>query len=400
MKKLFLLWALVVSGCDHTVLKPGRCDFDTDCNAGAICNELLYCVVPGSDAGPGDAGADSGSAEVGQVHDVKQPDAVAPECTNNSQCSDNGRPICDVGGKCRPCAAADCKGPLPFCSATGACAACLTSTDCPGTTPICSSGSCVACNAVAAPVDGCSKRSPNKAACSPSGPLAGQCVSCATDQQCGDPTKPICSPTESACRACTTDIECVAKSSATPGICMSHEDGRCATAAETVVVNGSDLQGAITAAVTSGKKLVVVTNDSERAVFSGPAKLSIVGKGIIKPTVAGGIKPGLSVTGGQIYLRNLLVTSSAGGILIDGASFEIENCEVSRNNTGTLGIAKWGGILINNPGMPKLLRNVTINENSSYGLVCSAPIVLTNVTSLRNNNMSASPDDNIAPECK
>ena len=168
---------------------------------------------------------------------------------------------------------------------------------------------------------------------------------------------------------------------------MHHEDGRCATTAETVVVQGANLQAAIDAAVAGDKKLVVVGADSNGAAVTLTGKLSIVGKGPVRPSVVGGLATGLRVTGGEIYLRNLFVTSSAGGISLYRTSFHIEDSDVSMNRSGTFSPTEpfaWGGIFVRDPKTPHLLRDVKVVGNSDKGVVCNGKITLERVTATSN----------------
>jgi hypothetical protein len=62
-----------------------------------------------------------------------------------------------------------------------------------------------------------------------------------------------------------------------------------------------------------------------------------------------------------------------GGILLDGAAFDIENTTVTRNGPGQQPVV-WGGILVNSlpANGPKLLKLATIQNNMATGLYCSA----------------------------
>ncbi|MDZ4697050.1 MAG: hypothetical protein SGI86_18080, partial [Deltaproteobacteria bacterium] len=62
----------------------------------------------------------------------------------------------------------------------------------------------------------------------------------------------------------------------------------------------------------------------------------------------------------------------------------IRNVQVKDNLSGNLGAIYWGGILVNNPGSPKLLKNVQVTDNQDKGVVCSAPITLESVTATNN----------------
>ena len=426
LQALSSLLFILAASCG-TKRNPEVCHFEP-CLTGFVCNAEQRCVpVTAIDAMP-DAAVDTlGPNPMDQAIDTTNSDVSGWDamgtCGTSADCKQPNAPLC-VAGTCVACGqagsgtCAQANATTPFCAATGACVGCLAHSDCPTASPICGpSSECTACNAANAPADGCGKRDPGKTVCAKVGGTAGQCVGCVEDVSCVQRSAPICDKTTNACRRCGLDSECITKEGADPGVCMSHDDGRCATAAETVKTQNGDLQAAISSATAGGKKLVVVAADSDRAVFSGPGKLAIVGKGLVaKPAIGGGTKPALTVSGGELFLRDLLITNSTpgltatnaallrmkscdvtgntGGMLLDGASFEIESSEISDNKIGTFGTSKWGGILVNNPGTPKRLSQVKILNNKQTGVVCSAPVTLDRVTATGNV------PENVAPECQ
>jgi hypothetical protein len=411
-----------------TKRNPDVCHFEP-CLDGFVCNTEQRCVPASTTDGGLDAIVDAasdlissdGPTDMSVTPDGATGDAMGT-CLTSADCKQPTTPLC-VAGACAPCsqaatgACAQANSATPFCAQGGECVGCLVHADCPVASPICGPArTCVACNATGAPSDTCSKREAAKSVCATNGNVAGQCVGCVTDNTCGSIGAPICDKVSNTCRRCDVDAECIAKVGADPGVCMAHDDGRCATASETQKVQGGDLQAAITAAIAGGKKLVLVSESTDRAVYPGPGKLAIVGKGLLKPPVGGGTKPGISITGGELFLRDLAITNSApgvsvtnasllrmtscevtgnnGGILIDGASFDIQVSEISDNKIGTFGVAKWGGVLANNPGTPKRLSKVKVLNNKQTGLVCSVAITLDQVTATGNV-----PED-IAMECQ
>ena len=83
---------------------------------------------------------------------------------------------------------------------------------------------------------------------------------------------------------------------------------------------------------------------------------------------------GISAKGGVLTLDHVTVDSSmGGGILLDGAAFDIENTVVTRNGPAQQPVV-WGGILVNSlpASGPKLLKLVTIQNNMAPGLFCGA----------------------------
>jgi len=88
-----------------------------------------------------------------------------------------------------------------------------------------------------------------------------------------------------------------------------------------------------------------------------------------------------------------VINNPGGGILINGAAFDIKNTTVSNNGSGSLGGRAWGGVIANNPptGGPTTLSDVTIQNNGQVGLVCSGSIaVSTSVLATGNKQRSTS----------
>lgn len=392
-------------------LKPGRCIVDGDCPMSFVCGQTLgaptfhTCVPTGpADAGTDSMGSDGSDSPVGdaQVGDAR------PTCQDNAGCVDETKPICPVaGGECVACTQSSDCGDMPggrtFCETTsGRCVACLESSTCSPEAPICAAGTCRACNAEGLAENGCQMRNAALPVCLPN----GQCAECDTNAHCTSIPKPICD--QNACRSCTGDAECVAKAPSAPGVCMAHEDGRCASTEETVIVQGGDLQAAITDAVSNGKKLVVVQANSDRAVFAGPGTLSIVGKGAQRPAVGGGpSRAGLSVTGGSLFVRGLALTSSAPGLSVTGGSAQVVACTirdnpgggvfvnaatlvlsdslVTRNGPGDDEGAIWGGLRLKAPAAGTKLDRVSLIDNNAPGASCTTAVVATAVLATGNS---------------
>jgi hypothetical protein len=224
---------------------------------------------------------------------------------------------------------------------------------------------------------------------------------------------------------------------------MSNIDGHCAADAETVYVQnvagtcvdsgtgaGSaatpfcTARYAVTTAIsTSGKDLVVMKGTLADFGIATPSKtLTVVGQtATITPGGAGA--DGIDITSGTVYLRNLTVqgvttagsqtgvginaqptpgstvtlfmsgckvtSNPGGGILLNGAAFDIENTTVTGNGPGTFnGLTSWGGVLINNPPAsgPMTLNLVTVQNNNGGGVSCSGAITGTGVWATGNTN--------------
>jgi hypothetical protein len=106
------------------------------------------------------------------------------------------------------------------------------------------------------------------------------------------------------------------------------------------------------------------------------------------------------VSGGTIYIRNLTVTggspgitadsgnilhldhvsvsnNTAGGILLNGAGFDIKNTTVNNNDGNFAGSAVFGGMRIQNSlSTPKSLALSTITDNKIVGVTCDASTAL------------------------
>jgi hypothetical protein len=216
---------------------------------------------------------------------------------------------------------------------------------------------------------------------------------------------------------------------------MSHQDGRCATDSETAYVqigaacsDGSGAGGApgggtsatpfctlqpAVAIINGGTRdLVVVrgTVTGATAAFAPGSgkKISLVGQ--TSALIAGGATPAFHLASGDAYLREVKLTSGAslgcqadagstlrldhvtatgnigGGILLDGAAFDIRATTVTNNGPATLGAVTWGGIFANNPPAagPKQLLRVTVQSNLDPGVTCSAAITGTGVLATAN----------------
>jgi hypothetical protein len=220
-------------------------------------------------------------------------------------------------------------------------------------------------------------------------------------------------------------------------VCLA--DGHCATEAETVYVGTSgsatcneanagtasapvcSAQNGVSLA-TSTKPVVVIrgtlTASSTTVAVSFP--LTIVGKNAAVLTAAVGGNCVL-ITQGEVYLRNLtlqgnpsstagagigisaappsgstvtlhmdtceVINNKGGGILLNGAAFDIKNTTVTGNGAGTFGGATpWGGIFVNNPQTISDLDLVTIHSNDGGGLTCTSGIQGAGVLSTLNTN--------------
>ena len=422
--------------CNNSTRTCVECATDAQCTSvpRPFCSSAGACV--GCTLAPAGATA---CARKDAAHPVCGTSGACVECAADADCHDASRPLCAAAtATCVPCSmgapsgAAACakKDPAhPACGSTGACVECGTDADCrDASRAFCAAnGTCVGCAQAPAGAGACAARDRGKPACAPT----GACVTCVSNADCPN-TTPICSGSN-ACGPCSKDGDCSGRSG--PGVCMSHQDGRCADDAETLYVQASPscsdaggakgaagssttplctLQAATSAiSATSGMAdLVVVrgTVTGATAAFAVPAKkkLSVVGQ--MTAFIAGGLSPAFRLSSGEAYLRDLRLTTAAsigcqadagttlrlehvtvtgnvgGGIFLDGAAFEIRNSTVTSNGPAVHGPVSWGGIFANNPPTagPKMLDLLTVQGNLSPGITCSSAITGTGILASAN----------------
>jgi hypothetical protein len=201
---------------------------------------------------------------------------------------------------------------------------------------------------------------------------------------------------------------------------MFHQNGRCASEAETIYVEmragcsatsenaGSASEPFCTAAAAmelartdDARQLVVIRGT--QISFTAPAlehQLSVIGQAaaVIAP---GGAGTGIRSTGGDLYLRGLTVRGSeqigidvtggtirvdgctvqanqGGGLSINNAGFEITNTIIAENGGPTAQPFLWGGVLLMNVGtrMPRVFLNNTVAANAASGVHCGEAFTL------------------------
>jgi hypothetical protein len=358
------------------------------------------------------------------------------ECFNPTHCKDPGKSFC-VATVCTGCQGAGpnaCQSPMSICDPTSnRCVECTADGQCSADPlrPLCVASACVGCAKAA--TGGCAKKDATKPACGP----AGACVECNDSPDCTQPAKSIC--VSNKCEACTTDTQCAARNGPNPGVCLTHQGGFCLTDDATIYVQNaatcSSAPTAGTAAIPFCKPqdaLAKVTNAFKNVVIRGPAavagltwsnatvdQLNIIGQQ--SATIAGGADPGIKVSSGaNLFARNLTVTASIdvgisastnatlhldhvtvrdnqkGGLLVDGAGFEVRDATFTGNGPGQFGLASWGGVLINMPpaSSPALLDRLTIRDNKQVGLSCSGSVSGSGVLATGNSG-----GVDIAPTC-
>jgi hypothetical protein len=198
---------------------------------------------------------------------------------------------------------------------------------------------------------------------------------------------------------------------------MAHQDGRCATDAETMYVSMTGAcseTGAGTATqpfctldpaakgVSSTRDLVVVRGAvvAATSAFSSASESSVIGQQNASVGAAVGPNAMHLAVGSKLYVRDVSITALAGvgvvteansvlrlqhvtvansmmgGIQLGAGAFDISKSTVTGNGPGTDGAFFWGGIDIQFPPAagPTRLTLVTVSNNKASGVVCSAAV--------------------------
>jgi hypothetical protein len=382
---------------------------------------------------PAGAGA---CAKKDAAHPVCGATGACLECAADTDCHDAIKPFCGATtATCLPCsmatagACAKKDAAHPACGATGACLECAADTDChDATKPFCgATGSCTGCAQAPAGAGACAKRDPTRPICASS----GTCVTCLSNADCSAST-PVCS-SPTTCSPCTHDADCAGR--AGPGICLTQHEGRCATEAETIYVHMTatcsdaspmtggtsatpfcTLQPAVAATAAGTRDLVIVratvTGANDAFAVAAGKKVSVVGQ--TSALIGGVAAPAFHLASGEAYLRDLKLSTVAsigcqadpgstlrldhvtvtanlgGGVLLDGAAFEIRDTTVTANGLGIKGAVTWSGIFANNPPAAgtKLLDHVTVQNNMAPGVTCTAAVTGTGVLASGNGGIT------------
>ena len=372
--------------CATTGAAANQC---VECAADADCGNLAkgFCVANAC------TGCQSAPATACSSRSAGKPVCAASgtlagqcvECAVDGDCGDASKSFC-VANACTGCQSAPATAcssrstGKPVCAASGTlagqCVECAADGDCGEVAKsFCVANACAGCQSAAK--NACSVRAADLPVCATSGTLQGRCVACQVDADCTVAAAPICE--SNACTRCRTDAQCAAKLGANPGVCMAHQDGRCATDAETVYVASTSgcassasggtaaqplctLQSAVTLLGTdAGKRLIVLRSTADGIAVSGADQVSIVGQNAASIATGAG-NPGIAVSGtGNLYARRSDVVGSSvsnagisagagttlalervrvlgnggGGILLAGAAFRLRDVLVHGNGTGS-----------------------------------------------------------------
>jgi hypothetical protein len=267
---------------------------------------------------------------------------------------------------------------------------------------------------------------------------AGICVQCLMDSHCaGSPKTPICDAR--LCRACKTDAECP-----DPTICMADGHCATVDEVMFVEFNSNGCPGATgrstnpyclpndaVTRIASGKNVIVIRGPVADRLTLNTTGFSpvVIGKNsasipataaiaiqvlsdtvlIRDLTVTGGtaatskgiivsgattaltlsnvqvsLGTGLGIqadTGAQLTMDHCTVSgNNKGGVLIDGATFDLKNVTVTANGPGDDMGAAWGGLRIKNLATGKRsLDMLTVTNNNQVGVSCAASVDATRV---------------------
>lgn len=392
-----VLMIFLFNACElPTRTKPGFCGSTDECSNGFICQTETVdpmrrhrCVCNATFCR--DAGGD-GAPDDGNVADA------------------DARRI-DAVGTCH--LSTDCGGDKPVC-AGGVCVQCDADTHCAANPnqSFCVGNVCVGCAMAAA--QACSTRSKSAPVCGP----AGACVECTSSSQCAEGANPICEAQK--CTPCTSDSQCAAKLGPNPGICMSHQDGRCASDSETIYIENKNgcaqavepSAGSLLRPYCSPKlasqalsltRRVIVIRGITAGGFSWKAnsfesQVTMVGQQ--QAAISPGVDIGVQVSVGDLVARDLTVRNGEdlgmsvdqGGVLrlgrvriennargglrvVGGSGYDVVNSTLLRNGGQRDPLVGFfGGAFLEAPGLQKPRRFMfnTVFENRDKGIICTA----------------------------
>jgi len=375
------------AGCSQ--LKQGRCNSHSDCHPPTTYCDTndKVCIVP-------DAGVHHDASSDVQQDAAK--DTPPPHCTAQSCASDPAKPFCDeTSGMCRGCkSSGECQSldaGTSVCdesdAGTGLCVQCTRSSDC---------------------------QDPAASAC-----VANVCGPCKADNDCAKFPPSVCKQPGAAGdaaplpRRCAADNETIYVSRATG--CLNDIPAADAGSTDAGVGGPASpfcsLQPVLNL-ITKTRNVIVITGTVAAGswTYADQAKgpLLIVGKSNAK--IVGADKPSFSMSSGTVTIRNVdfsqsvlsngieasggmltldhvtVELSAAGGVLFDGASFDIENSTITNNGTGMDGLVTWSGIYVKTVTATGTYRlnQVTISNNGNVGLLCAGKVDGTGVLAFGN----------------
>jgi hypothetical protein len=394
------LVAGLAAGCWQ--LKSNRCDQDSDCGGAGTCN-LTTRVCLSHDAGPDvpmrrDSGSDERmdaatdrpvSCTQSSCIDKMKPICASPHdgalaicgaCTEKEQCVAlaNGNPACNMmTGECVACVdSSTCSGTTPVCNTTtNACAKCAVDSDCSTAPGVCmrdghcamssevifvqySASGCPNPNGTAAKPYCNLSDATTRLTASPNGPTAVVVLGAANDQL----------------TLGTTGIQPLIV-----GRPVSGTPGSISAVAGTAITISSDDVQIRDLTVNAGSQ-----KTSKGVLATGNGTKLTLTRVMVSLTTGLGIDAESGVTLAMDH--STVSANSAGGILLNGAAFDIENTTVTGNGPGLTGSTSWGGIFVESlPTAGQTLLNLdSIQSNNQVGVACAQPI--TGMGVLASNN--------------
>jgi hypothetical protein len=391
---------ILAAGCSE--LKKNRCDHDWDCDQTMqMCDPAAKRCVP-KDAGAGGVGG-GGEGGAGGLAGHDAGVDKTPSCLlNASICTDPNQPFCDDhSGLCRACIEdMECRkldATKPVCEThgdgPGVCVQCGGAGDCSSERPVCNLAS-HACEPCKLDSD-CSLFPPNVcktklASAADAAPPAPRCARPDETIYVGKPPGGACSDTPGAGDAGAGDAGAPGPGSLSLPFCsMQPALGAIMTTRNVIVVTGSVAAGTWTYAdQAKGPLLIVGQNKAKIISSSNPGFSMSSGTVTIRSlTFTSQLTTGIEASGGTITLDHVTVDQCVGGgVLFDGASFDVENSAITRNGTVMDGLVSWSGIYVKTmkTGGTYKLNQVTIAGNDNAGLLCAGPIAGTGVLAYGN----------------
>jgi len=370
-----LVLLVVVAGlgtsCNSKSLRPGYCKSNADCS-GSMCDTrdggsfMCVSVDGGTDQGKTDGG-DGGSPKPFRCDASMQcldRDAAAPICAveagscfgclSDHDCPDTTKPICGTDHVCRPCNATknpDCAAhPGQLACVAGSCVECASSAGCTtATAPIC--GSDNKCHACQADSECVAKDSTAPGICM--SPGDGHCATSAeaiyvqfSASGCtgatGSAGSPYCAPNDGVAQLQPSRSVIIIVGAANSQMTLNT------TSVSPVIVGrkdsgnnvGSILAGASTAITVSAGTVLI--RDLTVDLGATAASKGIVATGtstkVTLLRVISSLGTGVGIdaeSGAELHMDRVLVQNgSAGGVLINGARYEIVNSIIANNNYG------------------------------------------------------------------
>ncbi|MES1166071.1 MAG: hypothetical protein ABUR63_09950, partial [Verrucomicrobiota bacterium] len=343
-------------------------------------------------AGSGGVGGVGGLAGGGGSRDAAvdlSMDKGPPPCSVDANTCAADKPICDpIHLACRACETSpDCQGlkiGKPVCRLGGeagraaACVECTQDRDCTDRSkPVCdqSTNSCVGC----AKDDDCGRFAPGVCKTAASGADAGATKGhCVGDDEtiyvsktagCSD-TPATASPDAGA------DAGVQGESSGRPFCSMEPIRTLLSTTRSVVIVSGEVSGASWSYANQALGPLLIVGQGATIAGAASPAFQMSSGEVTIRRVTfqtATTTAIGIEADGGTLRLDHVTVQNcKGGGIWLNGANFDIQNSRIVSDGPGTYGGFSWGGILETKiPGTaPTNISQVTVATNNGQGIIC------------------------------